>query len=68
MYEMVMSYIIGRLNEATTWTGMLTAISVKFGLSFAPQFDTLLVNAALALVVLLSYLVKGGPVIVGKKP
>jgi len=66
--SLLVSWALSRLSEATTWGGLLAAIAGKYGLTFAPQFDTLFVNAALIAVALVSYVVKGGPVIMGKKP
>lgn len=67
MLDLVMPWILARLNEVTTWTGLLTAIGAKLGLAFVPQFDTLVVNAALAIVAIAAYTIKGGPVIIPKK-
>ena len=66
MMELAMSWALDRLNEKATWLGIMAALGGKLGVHFNPEFDTVVVNGALALVAIVSYVVKGGPTIIKK--
>ena len=61
------NWALNRLNEKATWVGWTVAAAAKFGVSLTPEADNLLVNSLLGIVVFLSYVIKGGPVILERK-
>jgi len=67
MKDMIISWALDRLNERNTWIGLMTATATKLGLHFAPDFDNLVVNLCLSLMVVVTYAVKGKPIITGGK-
>lgn len=68
MMQWIISWALARLNERATWLGWLSLLGAKFGVHFAPQFDTLAVNACLSILALVAYAVKGGPVVLKIQP
>ena len=64
--HMALQWGLARLAERNTWVTWLSLIGVKFGITFAPQFDTLVVNAALGVVAVIGYAVQGTPIFTKK--
>ena len=68
LVKWVVDWGLARLSERNTWATWIAVAGVKIlGGQLDPAFDNLLINAALGLVAVIGYAVKGKPILEGKK-
>ena len=65
--KLVLSWALARLGDRNTWATWIAIAAAHFGGVTNPAISPLLVNAALGLVALIGYVVKGTPIFEPKK-
>jgi hypothetical protein len=59
-------WALARLNDRNTWVTWIVAAAAHFGGVINPEFNTLLVNVATGIVVIIGYAYQGKPIFTGK--